>query len=175
MRFKLGLLAAIAVAIFWAGACSDSNNIAGPNATATPTSPPGTTATATPPGATATVTPPGPTLTPTPPGPTMTPTPPGGTARIVDVGPGGSMTFVDRVSGSNTTTIPVGTTVQWVWQSGFHSTTSGTCTTTCTPDGIWDSGVGSGMTFERTFTQAGTFPYFCLSHGAMMQGTVTVQ
>ena len=97
------------------------------------------------------------------------------TRTAVNVGAGGAFAFVDQVSGTSTTTISVGSTVNWVWVSGFHSTTSGTCPTSCTPDGIWDSGVGSGMTFSHTFPQAGTFPYFCLSHGAMMQGTVIVQ
>ena len=105
----------------------------------------------------------------------MTPTPPQPATRLVDVGAGGGNTFVDQVTGSSTSTIPVGTTIQWVWVSGLHSTTSGTCAATCTEDGTWDSGAGSGPTFSHTFPQAGTFPYFCEVHGAMMQGTVIVQ
>jgi plastocyanin len=168
MKLKIGLLAAVTIAILAAGACSDNDTIVGPNPTATPTPPTGTTPTPTPPTGT--------TATPTPPvGNTPTPTPPAGTTRIVDVGPGGSMTFVDRVSGNSTTTINVGDTVNWIWQADVHSTTSGTCAGTCTPDGVWDSGVGSGLNFSHTFTQAGTFPYFCITHGAMMQGTVVVQ
>jgi plastocyanin len=170
MKLKLLLAAVVAVAMFSAGACSDDNDtIVGPNPTATATPPPGTTATATPPAGT--------TATPTPPvGNTPTPTPPaGGATATVDVGPGGGNAFVDRTSGNSTTTINAGDTVEWIWQTGFHSTTSGTCTTTCQGDGVWDSGVGTGMTFSHTFTQSGTFPYFCLSHGAMMQGTVVVQ
>jgi plastocyanin len=158
MKLKVGLLAAVAFAILAAGACNDNDTIVGPNATATPTPPTGTTATATPPV-----------------GNTPTPTPPAGQTRVVDVGPGGAMTFVDRVSGNSTTTINVGDTVNWVWVTDVHSTTSGTCTVTCTPDGIWDSGVGQGLTFSHTFNQPGTFPYYCIAHGAMMQGTVVVQ
>jgi plastocyanin len=173
MKIKFGVLVAIATALLAAGACSDNDTIAGPNATATPTTPPGTTAT--PPGPTLTATPPVLTATATPPGPTVTPTPPAGTTRIVDVGPGGSMTFVDRVTGSSTTTISVGDTVNWIWQADIHSTTSGTCAAVCTPDGIWDSGVGAGLNFSHTFTQAGTFPYYCTAHGAMMTGLVVVQ
>jgi plastocyanin len=154
---KFLLSAVVALAVFASGACNDDNNVTGPNPTLTPTPPTG-----------------GSTPTPTPPtGPT--PTPPAGATRTVDVGAGGGNTFVDRQSSSSTSTIAVGDTIQWVWVSGIHSTTSGTCTTTCTEDGIWDSGQGSGMTFSHTFTQAGTFPYFCEVHGAMMQGTVIVQ
>ena len=82
---------------------------------------------------------------------------------------------MDSQSGNSTTTIKAGSTVHWVWQSGFHSTTSGSCNGGCTPSGLWDSGVGSGMTFDHTFPTAGTFTYFCESHQAMMQGTVIVQ
>ncbi len=154
---KFLLPAVVALAVLASGACNDSNNVTGPNPTLTPTPPTG-----------------GGSPTPTPPaGPT--PTPPAGATRTVDVGPGGGMTFVDRQSSTSTSTIAVGDTIQWVWVSGVHSTTSGTCTTTCAEDGIWDSGSGSGMTFSHTFTQAGSFPYFCEVHGAMMQGTVVVQ
>ena len=45
----------------------------------------------------------------------------------------------------------------------------------CIPDGLWDSGIGHDITFQHTFPAAGTYPYFCLVHGAMMQGTVIVQ
>jgi plastocyanin len=160
MTKKFLILAVVAVAVFASGACSDEDTIVGPQPTLTPT----------PPGA--------PTMTPTPPGPnpTPSPTPPVGATRTVDMGPGGSMSFVDRVSGSSTSTIAVGDTIQWVGDPSLpHSTTSGTCTGTCTPDGTWDSGVGTGLTFSHTFTQAGTFPYYCIVHGAMMQGTVVVQ
>lgn len=86
------------------------------------------------------------------------------------------MVFIDQQSGSNTTTIHPGGTVQWVWVNGTHSTTSGTCAGGCTPDGVWNSGIGSaGMTFTHTFNQAGSFPYFCEVHGALMQGMVVVQ
>ena len=169
---SLLVTAAVAVAVLAAWSCSDDNNtIAGPGATATPTSGPGA------PTLTPTSGPGAPTMTPTsaPGNPTPTPTPPGAAVRTVQVGPGGGMSFVDSQSGNSTSTINVGDTIEWVWVSGFHSTTSGTCTATCSGDGIWDSGVGSGMTFRHTFTQSGAFPYFCLSHGAAMQGMVNVQ
>ncbi|HSS43739.1 MAG TPA: hypothetical protein VLO07_00235 [Thermoanaerobaculia bacterium] len=90
--------------------------------------------------------------------------------HAVNVGQGGN-NFVDSQSGTSTTTIRAGQTVQWVWVGGTHSTTSGTC---CTGDGKWDSGVqGSGM-FTRMFPSAGTFPYFCIVHGSAMTGTIVV-
>jgi plastocyanin len=113
------------------------------------------------------------TLTPTVPGatatqtPTITPTPPAG-ARTVNVGQGGS-NFVDQVTGTNTTTISVGTEVNWVWVDGFHSTTG------TTPAEPWNSGNHSPpFSFQHTFNQAGTFNYVCVVHGAGMSGTVIV-
>ena len=97
------------------------------------------------------------------------------TTHTVEVGSGGDR-FVDEDSHTSTTTIQVGDTVMWVWNSGFHSTTSGSCSPGCTPNGQWDSGVGSApKSFSHTFTSAGSFPYYCVVHLAMMQGTVVVQ
>jgi plastocyanin len=90
----------------------------------------------------------------------------------VQVGPNGTNTFSPAA-----VTIKVGDTVHWVWASDTHSTTSGTCSGgTCTPDGMWDSGVHNvPHTFDFTFTGAGTFSYFCTIHGPLgMTGTVTV-
>jgi plastocyanin len=123
------------------------------------------------------VPPPAPTATPTLPAPTPTPTrtpAPQGKTVIVNVGQGG-LNFVDQASGSDRTTIRVGDTVRWVWVGGSHSTTSGTCSGGCQANGLWDSGTGSGKTFERKFTQAGTFPYFCIPHGSSMTGVIQVQ
>jgi plastocyanin len=76
-------------------------------------------------------------------------------------------------------TIHVGDTVHWVWDQGFHSTTSvaGIAET-------WNSGnqTGPGPTFDHTFTHVGTFAYFCDIHGqdngngtaGGMSGTITV-
>jgi Copper binding proteins, plastocyanin/azurin family len=164
--FKTAGRATLAVlAIVVAASChSDNNTITGPMVTATPV-----------PGVpTATPVPGVPTATPVPGIPSPTPTP-GSQMATVQVGPGGGMSFVDQKSGTSTTTIHVGDTVQWVWVSGFHSTTSGTCAGACTPDGRWDSGAGSGMVFSHTFSQAGSFPYFCTVHQSLMQGMVVVQ
>ena len=147
----------LGVMVLVAGCHHDNNTITGPMVpTATPV-----------PGA--------PTATPVPGAPTPTPMPGGGQTEMVQVGTGGGTVFTDQKSGNSTTTIHVGDTVQWVWVSGFHSTTSGSCSGSCNPDGVWNSGAGSGMTFSHTFTSAGTFPYFCLVHQSMMQGTVVVQ
>jgi plastocyanin len=107
------------------------------------------------------------TPTPTPPAPTVTPTPSGGGVQTVDVGQGGDR-FRDSVSGSPTTTITHGTTVQWVWH-GFHSSTSDNGQAES-----WDSGEMSSGTFDHTFNNPGTFTYFCTVHGHMMTGTVIV-
>jgi plastocyanin len=156
---RLFVLSGIGLALVFGASCNDDDTVTGPMPTLTATATP-------PPGAA--------TATPTPPT-APTPTPPAAADRIVDVGRSGGNTFVDQQSGTSTTTISVGTAVEWVWVSGVHSTTSGSCAGACAPDGIWDSGSGTGMTFRRTFNQAGTFPYFCTVHGAMMQGTVVVQ
>ena len=59
--------------------------------------------------------------------------------------------------------IHVGDTVEWVFDQGFHSTTS--------VAGIaesWNSTAmaASGQTFDHTFTHVGTFEYYCVIHGA---------
>lgn len=89
----------------------------------------------------------------------------------------GSNFFRDSVSNTPTSTIKAGDTIHWIWISGVHSTTSGSCPGgACSASGLWDSGVGSGtFSFDRTFNSVGTFPYFCSVHGAMMSGTVIVE
>jgi len=101
---------------------------------------------------------------------------------VVNVGGSGYTTFVDQASGTNTTTIHVGDTVQWNWASGPHSVTSGTCEpgggygSACTADGVWDSGVqNANFSYSRTFNQQGNFPYYCGIHRSMMLGVVIVQ
>jgi plastocyanin len=89
---------------------------------------------------------------------------------MVNVGQGGN-NFLDQQSGSSTTMIKAGQTVQWNWVGSFHSSTSGAC---CTPDGNWDSGVMSSGTFSHTFSSPGNFPYFCTVHGSLMTGMVVV-
>jgi len=70
-------------------------------------------------------------------------------------------------------TIDVGDTVRWFNSGGTHTTTSGT---SCTTDGVWDSGImTSGTAFIFQFMADGTYPYFCIPHcGLGMTGTITV-
>ena len=74
--------------------------------------------------------------------------------------------------------ITLGDTVTWVWTNGTHSTTAA-------PGQLdsWDSGVHSTpFTFSHTFSQLGTFNYYCSVHGfstgcrgvGAMSGIVTV-
>lgn len=71
-----------------------------------------------------------------------------------------------------TVTIAAGTTVNWPNPGAApHTSTSDT--------GLWDSGQKApGESFSFTFTQAGSFPYFCTLHGTAggvgMAGTIIV-
>ncbi len=69
-------------------------------------------------------------------------------------------------------TVPGGTTVTWVNRDlEEHSSTSGS---PAAPDGRWDSkAISPGGSFSFTFTEAGSFPYFCIHH-VNMKATVTV-
>jgi len=97
----------------------------------------------------------------------------GAATKHVNVGQGGGLNFVDVTNGTSTTTINAGDTVTWDWVSGFHSTAS-TNLPCCSPNGMWDSGAGSGLHFSFTFPNPGTFHYYCTVHGSVMQGTVVV-
>ena len=67
-----------------------------------------------------------------------------------------------------TITIKVGTTVTWTNKDSVrHTVTSDT--------GLFDSGLfGKGESFSYTFTETGTFTYFCTPH-PYMKGTVIVE
>lgn len=71
--------------------------------------------------------------------------------------------------GENPLVVPLGTRVTWVNEdSAPHTATSTT--------GVWDSEtLATGQTFSFTFTNTGTFPYYCEIHGAAsMSGTIQV-
>ncbi|WP_276257866.1 plastocyanin/azurin family copper-binding protein [Haloglomus litoreum] len=86
------------------------------------------------------------------------------------VGPGGSLKF-DPAE----VTVSPGDTVQWTWDSDFH-----TVTVDSQPEGENWSGTGeethdTGYTHVHTFSTAGTYEYYCQPHrGQGMVGTVTV-
>lgn len=110
--------------------------------------------------------------------PTPAPTP-AGMAQTVTIKVGSSGFKFDPAS----VTIHVGDTVHWVWSSGGHNVVSGSGGSAdgsfCSPGGATCAAsplLGSGATFDHTFTQAGSFPYFCAAHVSFgMVGTVTVQ
>jgi plastocyanin len=92
------------------------------------------------------------------------------------VGPDGTMSFSpDPVE------INPGDTVNWAWASsssyyGYyplnHSVTSGTPSQ---PTNLFNSGIHyPPYSFKFTFPNAGSFPYFCMVHGAMMTSSVEV-
>lgn len=68
----------------------------------------------------------------------------------------------------NLVTVSVGTTVLWTNNdAAIHTVTS--------KDGLFDSDIiASGENYERTFTEIGTFDYFCIVH-PWMEGTVIVE
>jgi plastocyanin len=102
----------------------------------------------------------------------------GGSMPTVLVGPNGMHAFLPP-----SLTVPVGTTVQWFWESDGHNVTSGGAGVAdgkfCSPDDTTcDSPptTNAGAIYRHTFTERGTFPYFCVPHYAVgMKGTVTVQ
>lgn len=107
-----------------------------------------------------------------------TTTVPGATTATVRVGPGSARRFDPA-----TVRIRVGDTVQWRWDSGGHNVVSGTGITAdgrfCSPNDTACATAplsGSGTTYAHTFTEAGTFPYFCAPHASSgMTGTVVVE
>jgi len=88
--------------------------------------------------------------------------------------PGPNEVFMQSSSFSPASkTVAVGTTIKWINKvNATHNVISGT---PGSPSGLFNSGdlVLNGE-FPFTFTQAGTFSYFC-SHHAGMTGTIIVQ
>jgi len=70
--------------------------------------------------------------------------------------------------GPDDITVSVGDTITWT------NDESGVAHTTTSDDGLWDSDLlNPGDSFELTFTEAGTFTYFCSIHPSMI-ATITV-
>ena len=74
-----------------------------------------------------------------------------------------------------------GTTVTWTQRdTAPHTVTSGSIEqgsagVTQQPDGRFDSGrLAAGETFEHTFEEPGTYPFFCSLHPATMRGEIRV-
>jgi len=67
-------------------------------------------------------------------------------------------------------TIHAGQSVTWNWVSGFHSVISDSA-----PKAFADSPAQAAGQYTTMFPSAGTYPYHCGIHGAMMSGTVVVQ
>jgi len=119
----------------------------------------------------------GATTTTTTPGASTTTTP-GTHTHTVMVGDGGALVYTPA-----DLTINVGDTVRWMWGSSGHSVVSGTNGNAdnqfCSPSntGCDNPPLSSrGTTYEHTFTQAGTFPYYCSVHFSLgMTGTITVR
>ena len=87
------------------------------------------------------------------------------TAGVVMVGAGAKNAF-----SPSTVTIQAGQGVTWSWVTGFHSVISDSA-----PKAFADSPAEASGQFVVMFPTAGTFPYHCGIHGAMMSGTIVVQ
>ena len=88
--------------------------------------------------------------------------------------PGANEVFLQSISYSpSTKTVSVGTTIKWIDKVNVtHTVTSGM---PGSPDGVFNSGdLTINREFSHTFTQTGTFHYYCMHH-AGMTGTIVVQ
>ena len=85
-------------------------------------------------------------------------------AAVVAVGAGAANSF-----SPSTVTIHAGQSVTWDWVSGVHSVVSDS-----TPKAFADSAQQGSGQFTAKFAAAGTYPYHCGIHGAMMSGSVVV-
>jgi plastocyanin len=78
----------------------------------------------------------------------------------------------------DTVIINVGDTVRWNWQVGFHTVTSGVDLNDPNAGVLFDEpSDSSNQSFSFTFSQVGTFPYFCRFHVTIqnMKGIIEVQ
>ena len=107
------------------------------------------------------------------------PTPSGGGGGGGGAGAGVSVTVSNDDYTPDQVSVARGATVTWRWDSctgdgyggqvcAFHSVTF--------DDGSPSAALQNGGSFARTFANAGTFTYYCTSHGrTAMSGSVTVQ
>lgn len=72
-----------------------------------------------------------------------------------------------------------GSTVTWTWDSCSGGDGYGYGQTCVAHEIVFDDGATSGQkssgTYDRTFANAGTYPYHCKIHGASMSGSVVVK
>lgn len=93
--------------------------------------------------------------------------------------PPGAVSVTNNAFSPATTTIDVGATVTWTWNTCSGDIYSGQI---CSPHSVtFDDGSTSSVTldqgsFSRAFTTANkTYTYHCAVHGALMTGTITVR
>lgn len=89
------------------------------------------------------------------------------TNHIVLVGGSDGMSFVPA-----TLSFPLGDTITWEWDAGFHTTTS-----ISIPSGAatWDQQITtSGDSYSYVPTMVGNYDYNCTYHAPMMSGSFTV-
>ncbi|HEV8409597.1 MAG TPA: plastocyanin/azurin family copper-binding protein [Gemmatimonadaceae bacterium] len=105
------------------------------------------------------------------------PIPPNGTPN--------SVVLTNNVFTPGSLSTTVGSTVTWTWnactsQASGDANGYGTTTECVSHQIVFDDGIGNSPLQDqghstRTFTAAGTFPYHCAIHGAVMSGQVVVQ
>lgn len=91
------------------------------------------------------------------------------TGPTTPTGGGSTVSVGNNFYSPATLSVATGTTVTWQWADGDvqHTVTFN--------DNAPGSGAQSSGSFQRTFSVAGTYPYFCSIHGAaVMSGSVTV-
>ena len=77
---------------------------------------------------------------------------------------------IDNVFEPGSVSIPVGDTVTFSWEGGFHDVTFGDGTVSGAPT------ADTTTTWSRSFSTAGSYPFVCSVHQASgMTGTITVQ
>ncbi len=84
------------------------------------------------------------------------------------------VSMIENVFVPETLSIERGDTVLWINNGSVsHTATSGT---SCTPDGLWDSGfLSPGNSFSFAFDSATDYPYFCIPHCNLgMTGLISV-
>lgn len=88
-----------------------------------------------------------------------------------------SITVANNSFGPASTSVPVGSTVTWNWDScGDNGYGQTTCVmhSVVFDDGSTSGGAQDGGSWQRAFSTVGTYKYHCGVHGAAMSGEVVV-